>query len=689
MAATAAWYSGTRGEFIKMDAEIIAQELNAKATSQSWNVEREQYEEWEKSASVLKDGLSESEVERLRILRQVLGTTELSIITDVILEYDFKRRGLRMDCILLAPGVIIVIEFKRSKLSAADHDQVMNYCINLQEFHGVTRHSTEIGGCRIIPMLVQTTGKVSKPRRPTNFCTGPWSPILDGSISCDEKTLSNGLIHALELSESNQETDRTEWIASKFSPSSSILDAAISLYGQHDVSAIREHGESTKHIARCTESIREKIDEALIEKRNQLIFLTGSPGSGKTLVGLDLAFSTPNAVFVTGNGPLNQVLDLAIEKSYTSQSKSRSLVIPSGYKINQIEGVIRNSRFKIVHAKRFLDLHSKSTNSTDGQVIVFDEAQRTYVKGRMVNREKLKKDEAELILETMEDNFPGLGAVVVALIGHNQSINDGEAGIIAWFHAAEMRGWTYSISDDSLSLSGLTTDDDKSWSQHKLRRELQYGHLSNSMRFYRNKGIELWVDAVMNEDSSKALEIAKELEKKDVIIPITRCLNHAKKWIRIRRRGEERAGMIASSHGRRLIAEGIHIPKPEDSKIAHWMLSPTGDVRSSNMLEIAQNQFQIQGLEVDYSLMCWDADLRINSEQEWECRRIHGAGWQQQNEESLRYRKNTYRVLLTRARKGMIVFIPNGDETYEDETRKPEFYQSIVDFLVSCGARIE
>ncbi len=323
--------------------------------------------------------------------------------------------------------------------------------------------------------------------------------------------------------------------------------------------------------------------------------------------------------------------------------------------------------------------------------MIFDEAQRTYLEGRSVADERLKKDEAQLVLETLKKDHPDKGLLVICLLGHNQAINTGESGVTSWFKAVtQAEDWFYQISDDTLKLPDIFENnaDKDYWTTHPQRKPLRLGHLDHSLRFYKNRDFEKWAAAVVNADSKEAKTIADRLKKSAIKILLTRDLKTAKKWIRNHRVGEECAGMIASSQARRLIAEGIHVLPQADSKIAQWMLAPTGDIRSSNTLEVAQNQFQVQGLELDYTLLCWDADFRL-TENKWDVFNINGATWQNQKQESQKtYRKNPYRVLLTRARKGMVIFVPEGDSTLEDETRKPEFYNGIFQFLQSCGCEL-
>jgi hypothetical protein len=278
----------------------------------------------------------------------------------------------------------------------------------------------------------------------------------------------------------------------------------------------------------------------------------------------------------------------------------------------------------------------------------------------------------------LEESFDG-GAVVVALLGHNQTINTGERGAIAWLEAAVRRGWEYAIGEDTFALSEFGPHEE--FRSHPLRRRLESGHLAESLRFYRNSKLELWAHAVLEDDPLTAKAIAAELDAEAHTVWLTRSLADARRWVREHRIGDERMGLVASAQGRRLSAEGIHVQyKPE---IAPWMLKPSGDVRSSNMLETAQNQSQIQGLELDHVILCWDADLRRDKDG-WAAYKVSGGGWKK--DKALDIAKCGYRVLLTRARKSMILFVPKGDQ--EDPTRPPELYDTIADHLLRCGARV-
>ena len=681
-AAGRAWYSADRVSFLGTDQHTIVAELSNVAAAEGWHIEPQQHEEWGTSVGILQDGIGQQVSAEAEGLRAGFAECGLNPYSDVILEYDFRRRGLRIDCVLLAPGIIAVLEFKRSRLTPADADQVANYCVNLVEFHEESRRLCEEEGTIIVPLLIQTEGNYVGPvRGDTGFHAQPWSAILQEPMRCDSSGLGTALTEALKLGRGRTQPNRDVWLSSRFSPSSTILDAAISLFGNHDVSAIHEHATAIAQVETIIAEVADQIGQAKEQEQNRVIFVSGAPGAGKTLVGLRLAFDErfrSDAVFVTGNAPLVDVLTEALQQAYKRQTSRRAGPI-SGYPRKNAHLLIDNATFKIVKAHNFLGERGQQTSSSDGSVVIFDEAQRTYERGRMVARSRLEDHEADLILASLEKSY-GNGVVVVALLGQNQAINRGERGAIAWLEASERRGWRYSIADASLESGEFGCLEH--WRDHPSRDVLAAGHLFHSLRFYRNRFVESWVHRVMEDDHAGARELSACLAAEGHQIWLTRELKTAKSWTRERRVGDERAGLIASGQARRLAAEGLFVDyKPP---IAPWMLAPGCDIRSSNMLETVQNQFQIQGLELDYTIVCWDADLR-RGDDGWEAWKIVGNIWRRDT--ALEFAKNSYRVLLTRARKGMIVFVPMGDETGDDETRQPCHYDDIAANLIACGVR--
>ena len=685
MSRNMAWYSASRHTFVRDSLKSVVGELANNAARQGLHIEHEQQQEWEASVGVLQRELKEH-VTEIQMLKAALESPELSEYRHVVLEYDFRRRGLRIDCVLLGDGIIAVLEFKRSAFSASDREQVLNYSLNLVEFHEETQRLTTGGNTVVIPMLVQTTpGSFSLTSYPDKYLKKPWDAVLDRPIECDKNGLRAALLVALRYRRGSMRVGVSEWLYSRFSPSSSIIDAAISLYGQHDVSAISSHAAEKEVIRRCAEEVATATCEALEAQENLLIFISGAPGAGKTLVGLQLAFDArlrSDAVFVTGNSPLVEVLTEALKGAYKRKTPSAlNAITASGYATENAIRVIKMSTFKIVKAHEFLKKRGDVLGATDGRVVIFDEAQRTYRKGRRVLNTILDDDEAKLILDSIQRTHQN-GAVVIALVGHNQAINTGEMGIDAWFEAAERCQWRFAVSDETLSL--MQSPKVEKWKTHHLRRQnrISIGHLPHSLRFYRNADLEKWCDYLLAERRVDAEGIARKLQECGDTIWLARDISTARAWIRSIRIAEERAGLIASGQARRLAAEGLFVDlKPS---IAPWMLAPTGDVRSSNMLETVQNQYQIQGLELDYTVVCWDGDLRRISDS-WAAYKMHGGRWQKYEDE-LEIAKNSYRVLLTRARRGMIIFVPKGDASMVDDTRDLVMYESIAAYLKDCGA---
>lgn len=679
-----AWYASSRSSFIDESIVRVANHLAARAAKDGMDTGPEQLEEWHHSVGILQPPLRgaadrQELSERVGLVRAaVAGFTE---IRDVILEYDFRRRGLRIDCVLLADGVLFVLEFKRSRATAADRDQVMRYAFNLHEFHRVTRELADAGSL-IVPVIVLTEGSAPTPVSIPPPSGPPLSAISSRPMVCAGAAgLGSVLRLVLCARQSRENRSRSEWLNSPFSPSSTIIDAALSLYGQHDVSAIESHAAPKETIDRSTAEIDAVISATLKAREHRVVFLSGSPGSGKTLVGLNLAFSRrhgPMSVFVTGNSPLVEVLQAALQSSYRTVGRGRARSFTAGYPKSGFQPLVSASTYKIVKAHQFLGQRGRAHGQEDGRVVIFDEAQRTYEKGRQVLRTALRDHEADLVLKAQRSQFPD-GAVVVALIGHNQAINRGERGMRAWFEAAEREGWRVSAGDDTLGL--LPAEDQDRWRHHPSRTTLEHGHLRQSMRFYRNDAMERWVDAVLDGTSEDALRIADRLRAEGSPIHITRDLEAARRWGRSRAVGGDRCGLVASGQARRLAACGLFVDlKPN---IADWMLAATEDHRSSNSLETVQNQFQVQGLEIDFAIVCWDLDLRRNG-REWSAHRMSGADWARDSAEDVA--RNTYRVLLTRARKGLTIFVPTGDTTNVDVTRPSALYDAIAEYLGRCGA---
>ena len=445
-----------------------------------WKVEPEQAIEWKESISLLRNQAFDEPIE---ILRQALRDEQLDCIESVVLEYDFKRRGLRIDAVLLVGSHSLVIEFKRSKLTSGDRDQVINYCVNLCEFHQVTQNSVNSNSGMVIPILVSREDRNQELiHTDLSCCFEDWKSIPKQTVRCYGGDLRAALIGVTKQLIQTPSISVDIWNKSPFNPSSTIIDAALSLYGNHDVSAIREHANEMETIKKCTNEIKAQIESSKNSNGKSLIIMSGAPGAGKTLVGLDIAFSKEfreSTVFLTGNAPLVDVLTASLERSYQRMSGRKKNQL-TGYSKEGVKFVEKNTVFKIVKAHHFLKSNKskKQSDSSDGDVLIIDEAQRTYEKGRVVIRGEppLTDHESNLIIEQMQKrNNP----VIVLLIGHNQHINRGERGAKAWLESAEKYGWDVFISDETLSLSEFN-DERKNWVKHPLRKKSIHGHLQDS-----------------------------------------------------------------------------------------------------------------------------------------------------------------------------------------------------------------
>ena len=662
----AAWYVSDKDTFIKCEKpELITNEISENASKQGWAYMPDQMVEWMETVKVMQKALKES--------------PGLEFISGVIAEYNFKRRGLRMDFVLTGPGAIYIIEFKRGKLAAADRDQVMRYAASIQEFHAYTQTKSP----RIYPLLVTRTGKNSIGKIEGFFKS--WPNIPTKPIECGSNRLGDALIQCNTYTISPEGVDAIKWCESEFNPSTQIVDAAVTLWGQHDVSAINKHTATIENIVKCSKTVIDTVINATIERRKEIIMITGTPGSGKTLAGLQINFSRElagEALFVTGNAPLVEVLNMALSRSYKKTGKKGRIV--NGYTKSESKFVEKNTDFKIVKAHSYL-----TTDSTDGRVVIFDEAQRTLAKGTKVNNLALLDNEADLILERLESRYTDKLPVLILLIGHKQNINDTELGVPIWIEAARRHGWHYSLCEETAELAEFKSIPELK--TNRLYRSLKHTHLLGDLR---NKYAQ-WADHVLGGNSPGqppggnpvAAKTYSDLKLSAAEkVKITRNLSAAKDHLKsnLGLPGDSK-GIISSGNADRLRAEGLFIR--EKPPIAPWILCPSDDIRSSNMLEQVQNQFNIQGLELDHVLMCWDIDLR-RIESKWSCHDILKSRWSPRNhlKRELESRINSYRVLLTRSRSSLTIYVPNGDPDSQDKTRPSKEYDRIYNYLISCGA---
>jgi hypothetical protein len=594
------------------------------------------------------------------------------------LEFDVPRIGSRIDAVLVTPQVIFPIEFKvgESSHQRAHLNQAWDYGLDLKNFHEASHRAP------IVPILVATESTESDQALPEAHSDGVHPPIRANCRS---------LRRILDLALSrygDAVVEPSTWSTAPYQPTPTIIEAAQSLYSRHSVDAIARHDAGARNLRVTSARVEQLIDEAARDKRKLIIFVTGVPGAGKTLVGLNVATqkresSTTHAVFLSGNGPLVEVLREALTRDEVKRLAEQAEKPRKGAVKQKVKAFIQN-----VHHFRDDGLRDLAAPPAD-RVVIFDEAQRAWDKAmtanfmaRKKNRPGFSQSEPEFLISYMDRHRDW--SVIICLVGGGQEINRGEAGISAWLDAVRegFPDWHVYVSPD------LT--DSEYAAGHALKRlqgaahiqEDRALHLAVSMRSFRAENVSKFVKAVLDCERGEASRILQEIHARYPIV-VTRDLNAAKGWIRSHARGTERFGVVASSSAQRLKPHAIDVRV--DVNPIHWFLNDASDTRSSFYMEDAATEFQVQGLEVDWACVTWDADLRYAGDG-WNCHSFRGSRWQNVNKPDARqYLLNAYRVLLTRARQGMVICVPLGDPT--DPTRSPGYYDKTYDYLRTIGVQ--
>ena len=457
---------------------------------------------------------------------------------------------------------------------------------------------------------------------------------------------------------------------------------AIEFKARHSVEAISRHDAGARNLRLTSVGIEEIIERARGNREKAIVFVTGVPGAGKTLVGLNVAtrrqtFGEARAVYLSGNGPLVAVLQEALTRDELARVGN-----------TERKGAVRQ-RVKpfIQNVHHFRDEGVRTTSAPYDHVVIFDEAQRAWTQAKtsdfMRRRKKIanfSRSEPEFLISYLDRHETW--AVVVCLVGGGQEIHTGEAGIGEWFEAvrAAFPHWRVYVSPnltDSEYAAQLALERLGSVVSIVLDERL---HLATSMRSFRSEKVSAFVKAVLDCDTTTAEALLGEIGRR-YPIAVTRDLPRAKAWIRTHARGSEQYGLVASSQAQRLKPHAIDVRVNVDP--VQWFLNDRHDTRSSYYLEDAATEFQVQGLELDWVCVTWDADLRRHAES-WRYHSFRGDAWTTiHKEDRKRYLLNAYRVLLTRARQGMVIFVPPGDES--DPTRVPAFYNDTYEYLTRLG----
>jgi hypothetical protein len=597
---------------------------------------------------------------------------ELNNFTEgrLFFEFSIPRMGKRADVILLIQNIIFILEYKvgSGQADRSGLDQVHDYALDLKNFH-LGSHK-----CHIVPILIPT-----ETEQLYQSCQFEKDKVASPVTISPEKLVT--LISETLRIHNNGSIISNDWSSSGYKPTPTIIQAAEALFAGHSVKEITRSESGAINLDKTASAALTAINKAKINKKKSLIFITGVPGSGKTLAGLEIATSSRKkshsdneGVFLTGNGPLADVLREALardEVERTAVAKTEAM---------------RNAKTFIQNIHHFRNEYLSDTNPPCEKVVVFDEAQRAWnlaTTNNYMNKKHsitdFNQSEPEFLLSVMA-RHPDWCAVV-CLIGNGQEINSGEAGVSEWIKAAEELedNWNISFSDQLYEYEeGETSDLFQNFNPSSINHSPEL-HLKTSIRSFRSERLSEYVGKILDGDVEQANNISLDL--KDYPLFISRNLSQAKKWLKMVSRGSERYGLVASSNAIRLKPYGLHMKSKIDP--ASWFLGDKDDVRSSFYLEDAASEFDIQGLELDWIGICWDANLRRNNS-DWNFHKFMGTKWQnifQSKNQS--YLINSYRVLMTRARQGMVIFVPEGDKS--DHTRKPEFYDPIYDYLLSCG----
>ena len=607
-------------------------------------------------------------LQQLSILKVALAGRTAGLI---FLEFYIPRMGKRADAVLIADNIVFVLEFKAgaSEHTSSAFDQVEDYALDLKNFHEGS-HTVPI-----VPILVSTDAE-SQPIPELNFADD-----LVASPVGTNKTDLGALIGGICTAQVFPAIDSDEWMAKGYKPTPTIVEAAEILYQTHSVADISRSDAGAKNLQQTSSSVSAVIDEARQNRTKAICFVTGVPGSGKTLAGLNIAtrrseeHRDEHAVFLSGNGPLVDVLREAL---------ARDKVRREGVSKKTAEREVRSFIQNIHH---FRDHYVGNDDIPVEKVVVFDEAQRAWTREQAASFMQRKRGQAgfdmsepEFLISVM-DRHPDW-CTLVCLVGGGQEIHTGEAGISEWINALEKRFplWEVHVSPRiALPEYGSPGDVEKFLASPRVRAD-EHLHLAVSMRSFRAEALSELVGHIVDNEPEAALATYKIIEATYPIY-LTRDLRTAKTWLRYRARGTERFGLVASSGAQRLRPEGIHIKSELDP--ANWFLNPSTDVRSSYYLEDVASEFAVQGLELDWAGVCWDGDFH-HHDGKWVTQAFKGTRWQSVNDESRRlYLKNAYRVILTRARQGMVLFVPKGDVS--DATRPASFYDGTFEYLHSCG----
>lgn len=649
-----AYYSNTIEKFLTTSSDEISGKLSR---ASEFKIETAQEDAWTEEIKILKDVLSNYKGQ-------------------VYFEYSIPRVGQRIDVLLIIDSVIFVLEFKVGEKNYPSYaiDQVTDYALDLKNFHE-TSHDKYI-----VPILIATNAKDTLSLLELN--------VQDDKLFQPVKTnpglLTEVIINVLRLT-NLEKIDIIRWEMGRYQPTPTIVEAAMALYNNHSVADLTRTDASAINLIDTSEAISKIISHSKANSKKSICFVTGVPGAGKTLVGLNIATkhidknSSLYSVFLSGNGPLVAILREALTRDKVQREKN------VGNKVTKKE-ILSEVKMFIQNVHNFRDEYITDEGLPLEHVTLFDEAQRAWDSiqtSKFMKRKKgkeFKTSEPEFLISCMDRHKDW--AVIVCLVGGGQEINTGEAGISEWLNSLQRSFYEWDIyispqlNDSEYAASNVLK---KMESVRRINYDPKL-HLSVSMRSFRAENVSLLIKQILDLNVEEAKKTLQNISKKYPIV-ITRDIKKAKEWLRQKARGSERYGIVVSSQAERLKPQSIFVKSPMNP--IHWFLNGKEDTRSSYYLEDVATEFHIQGLELDWVCVTWDADFRYtkNGWQHWSFR---GNRWQRNKKTDKQiYQKNAYRVLLTRARQGMVIVVPEGNN--EDLTRLPSYYDSTFHYLKDIG----
>jgi hypothetical protein len=654
-------YSGSFDDFLNLSDQAI---LGRLVEGSSFAVELTQRDAWTTQITILKTALAPFRGDG-----------------SVYFEFSIPRLGKRIDAVVIIASVVFVLEFKvgEREFSSDAIDQVYDYALDLKNFHEPSHD------CFVTPVLIATGAKYSQPIvTKTPFHDRLLLPIcstVDGIAEVFRRVLAFARGPGIEI---------RAWETGRYRPTPTIIEAATALFGGHGVADISRNDAGATNLTLTSDAIAEVVRSSRAQSRKSICMVTGVPGAGKTLVGLNIATqhhdkeSELYSVFLSGNGPLVNILREALARDKVRREKEQGRSVKKGVARSQVKAIIQN-----VHHFRDECLRDADRPPIE-HVALFDEAQRAWnleQTASFMTRKKKRPDfhmsEPEFLISCMDRHADW--AVVICLVGGGQEINTGEAGIGEWIESLlrSFPTWHLHVSSrltDSEYGAGQVLEQIRALPNVTFRDEL---HLGVSMRSFRAERVSLLVKQLLDFDHVEAAGTLRSLNDR-YPIKLTRNLATAKKWLRDKARGTERYGIVVSSQAQRLKPYAIDVRSPIDP--IHWFLDGKDDVRSSYYLEDVATEFHVQGLELDWACIAWDADFRF-SNGSWDHWSFVGDRWNRIRKPARQtYLKNAYRVLMTRARQGMVIVVPEGDTS--DPTRRPEYYDATYDYLMHVGFEV-